>query len=398
MTAPSLNLSSPEFIANPYAAFEQLRRAGGPVFMPHRGATGGMWLVTRYDDVAFVLKDAQTSKNARRYAPEPGEPAVAPDMLGSDPPDHTRLRGLANRAFTPQRVRELEPRILQIADELIDRLAAEPQADCIAGFALPLPVLVIAELLGVPAEDRQTFGAWSAAFIAGVDAFGSAEAAKASDQALLSLQQYFVNLIARRRAEPGPDLLSALIAVRDSHDRLSEGELISMCILLLVAGYHTTVNLLGNGLLALLRHPDQLARLRANPALMPSAVEEMLRYESPVQRATFRIAIAPVEVAGQVIEPGQQISAVIAAANRDPEHFAEPERFDIGRSPNRHLSFGLGIHFCLGAPLARTEARLGLGRLLERLPNLRLAEPSAPPDWRANTMFRGLRSLPVETR
>jgi cytochrome P450 len=389
------DLSSPEFLANPYPFYRQLREAGAPFWLPHGGATGGMWLFTRYADVAVLLKEAHTTKDAARLArPEQLTP-FDHNMLGKDPPDHTRLRALANQAFTPARVRDLEPRIAQVVDNLLARVRLQGGMDFMFAFALPLPVIVIAELLGVPPEEQDTFHAWSNQMITSVDALRASQAdCDQSQAAAFSLARYFADLIQRRRAAPRDDLIGALITARDAQDRLTEDELLAMCMLLLIAGHETTVNLLGNGLLALLQHPGELARLRAHPELLPCAVEEMLLYDSPVQRATFRLTTASVELGGARLEAGQQVSAVLGAANRDPEQFPDPDVFDIARLPNRHLAFGLGLHFCLGAPLARAEARIGFGRLLEQLPELRLA--TSAPEWNANTFFRGLRALPVE--
>jgi pimeloyl-[acyl-carrier protein] synthase len=259
---------------------------------------------------------------------------------------------------------------------------------------LPLPVIVIAELLGVPPEDHHTFHAWSNQMVTGFDAVRrSEEHVKQTQEATLALGQYFADLIRRRRQQPRDDLISALTLARDAQDRLTEDELLAMCMLLLIAGHETTVNLLGNGLLTLLRHPTQLALLKNHPERLLSAVEEMLRFESPVQRATFRFTAETFEIGGRTLDKGQQVSAVLGAANRDPTQFPQPDTFDITRQPNRHLAFGLGIHFCLGAPLARTEARIGFARLLEQLPNLQLV--SQTPDWSTNTFFRGLSTLPV---
>jgi len=280
--------------------------------------------------------------------------------------------------------------------------------DFMADFALPLPVIVIAELLGVPPEDRETFRAWSNQIVTGIDAVrASQQNAQKQEEALMALAGYFTHLIQQRRERPREDLISAMIEARDAQDRLSEEELLGMCMLLLIAGHETTVNLLGNGLLTLLHYPDELALLTRAPLLpsksasagkrrpedMISAVEEMLRFESPVQRATFRVTTDAIEIGGKTLEKGQQVSAVIGAANRDPAQFPDSDRFDVTRHPNRHLAFGLGIHFCLGAPLARAEARIGFTRLLEKLPTLRLV--NEVPDWGPNTFFRGLRSLPL---
>jgi cytochrome P450 len=394
VTTSVIDLTSVEFRANPYPFFRQLREAGAPFWFPHGGPTGGMWMITRYTDVVTLLKEANTSKDSSRITPPEQRTAADFDMLSKDPPDHTRLRALASQAFTPNRIRALEGRITAIVDELLDRVQARGEMDFIADFALPLPVTVIAELLGVPHEDQDMFHAWSTELIRGMDALSqSAERRRQSEEAALALVGYFTDLIARRREQPRDDLISALIQARDAQDRLSEDELLATCRLLLVAGHETTVNLLGNGLLTLLRHPDQLALLKARPELLPSAIEEMLRFESPVQRATFRLTNEPVTLSNGTIETGQQVSAVIAAANRDPDQFPDPDTFDIARQPNRHVAFGLGIHFCLGAPLARAEARIGFARLLERLPNLQLAGDTA--DWLPDTFFRGLCTLPV---
>jgi cytochrome P450 len=304
------------------------------------------------------------------------------------------LRRLANQAFTPQRVKDLEPRIAQVSQELVERIRVRGEADFIADFALPLPVIVIAELLGVPAADHDRFGVWSNRVMASGDAVvGTEESLQQGMEAMVALAGYLAELIRQRRQQPREDLISALVTARDAGDRLSEEELLGTCVLLLIAGHETTVNLLGNGLLTLLRHPEQLALLKEHPESIPSAVEEMLRYESPIQRATPRFAAQPFELAGQRIEQGQQVSAVIGAANRDPAHFPDPDRFDITRNPNRHLSFGHGIHFCLGAPLARVEARIAFGQILESLPDIRLA--TEQPEWRPATWFRGLKRLPV---
>jgi pimeloyl-[acyl-carrier protein] synthase len=319
---------------------------------------------------------------------------ISRDLLGSDPPDHTRLRALVNLAFTPKRIRELKPRIAQIARNLLDQARPKDQMEFMAEFAVPLPIIVIAELLGVPPTDRREFRVWSNDLVRGIDAMGrNPDAAQKGQEAGLALANYFGKLFRQRRAQPQNDLMSALIAARDGQDTLSEEELIGMCQLLLIAGHETTVNLLGNGLLTLLRHPDQLTLLRRQPDLMESAIEEMLRFESPVQRGTTRFTIASLEIAGQTIAAGHQVSTVIGAANRDPAPFPDPDRFDITRQPNHHLAFGRGIHFCLGAPLARAEARIAFSQLLNDYLNLELATDTA--DWNGNTFLRGLNSLPI---
>jgi cytochrome P450 len=395
MPAPDIDLTSPEFLADPYPTYARLREERAPVYLEMAGPTGGMWLVTRYDDVAALLREANVSKEMSRLVPPPPPMPLDATMLFKDPPNHSRLRSLANQAFTPKRVKDLEPRIDQIANELIDRVQEKGEMELIADYAMPLPIIVIAEMLGVPAKDRDTFRRWSNDLITGTDMVrGTDERRRKQHEAIASLMGYFARLISDRRGYPRDDIISAMIEAHDEGGRMTEEELLGTCILLLVAGHETTVNLFGNGLLALLRHPDQRALLKEQPELLPSAIEEMLRYESPVQRGTFRVTIGPVELGGKTLGPGEQVSAVLGAANRDPDQFPDADRFDIARTPNRHLAFGLGIHFCLGSALARTEARIGFSRLFERLPDLRLANDS--PDWNQNTLIRGLHTLPLE--
>ncbi len=388
------DLASPAFLADPYPTYRRLI-AQTPVFwLSHSNAPGGMWCVARYDDVTCILHTAPIFKDTSRIAPPDSLTPLDRAMLQRDPPDHTRLRRLASHAFTPRRVQSLEPRIEQISLDLLARIRDRGAADFIADYARPLPIMVIAELLGVPFEDHDRFSVWSDQVMIGSDSvLGGEEAARTSQEAMASLVAYFTALIAQRRQQPRDDLISALIAARDAGDRLSEDELLGMCVLLLIAGHETTVNLIGNGLLTLLRHPEQLALLRRRPEHLTSAIEEMLRYESPVQRSTPRFAAETFEIAGQRIAQGQQISLMFGAANRDPAHFPDPDRFDITRHPNPHLGFGSGIHHCLGAPLARIEARIAFSHVLEHLPALRLATDQ--PEWKPVTWLRGLRSLPV---
>ncbi|MDW8215326.1 MAG: cytochrome P450 [Roseiflexaceae bacterium] len=388
------DLASPAFLADPYPTYRRLIEQTPVFWLPHSNAPGGMWCVARYDDVMFILHNAPVFKDTSRIAPPDSLTPLDRAMLQRDPPDHTRLRRLASHAFTPRRVQSLEPCIEQMSLDLIARIRERGAADFIADYARPLPIMVIAELLGVPFEDHDRFSAWSDQIMMGSDSvLGGEEAARRSQEAMASLVAYFTALIAQRRQQPRDDLISALIAARDAEDRLSEDELLGMCVLLLIAGHETTVNLIGNGLLTLLRHPDQLALLRQRPEYLTSAIEEMLRYESPVQRSTPRFAAETFEIAGQRIERGQQISLMFGAANRDPAHFLEPDRFDITRHPNPHLGFGSGIHYCLGAPLARIEARVAFSHILEHLPAIRLATDQ--PEWKPVTWLRGLRRLPV---
>jgi cytochrome P450 len=394
MVTNGIDFGGQEFLANPYPVYQELREANSPLWLPHGGPTGGMWLFTRYEDVVAILKESRISKELSRVVPPEQLSLLDLSMLNKDAPSHTRLRSLANQAFTPARVRDLESRIVQSVDDLIAKVLRRGEMDFIADFALPLPVITIAELLGVPPGDRDRFRAWSNQVVSGLDALRTNEETKAIQrEAMRTLAAYFADLIARRRYEPKEDLVSALIEARDARDTLSEDELLGMCILLLMAGHETTVNLLGNGLLTLLRHPDQLTLLTRHPEHVPFAVEEVLRFECPVQRSTFRVATDSLDVRGTTIAKGDQVSAVIGAANRDPRQFADPDRFDARRHPNRHLAFGLGAHFCIGANLARTEARIAFTRLLQRLPGIRLVTDTA--DWNPSTFFRGLKTLPV---
>ena len=390
---PHIDLSDPTFAHDPYPYYQRLREEA-PVYWLARGDAGeGMWLFTRYEDVAEVLKSSHLTKDPTKVFPEREDPMGVRDMLSTDPPDHTRLRGLVNRAFTQRRVKDLETRIAGIVDDLLNGVEGG-EMEFMTEFALPLPITVIAELLGVPISDRDQFQTWTTDLVRGIDAVGmNPERAQRAEAASLALIGYFAQLIEGRRAAPGEDLITALIAAHDTGDSLSDGELFGVCMLLLIAGYETTVNLLGNGLHNLLRHPDQFDLLKSDPGLLDSGIEEMLRYESPVQRATARWTLDATDFGGQTIEPMQQVSAVIGAANRDPRQFSHPERFDVTRSPNQHLGFGRGIHLCLGAPLARAEARIAFDRILTRYPTLELR--SDTPDWNGNTFIRGLNSLRV---
>ncbi len=316
-------------------------------------------------------------------------------MLDRDPPDHTRLRGLVNKAFTPRVVEMLRPRIQQIVDGLLDAADGAGAMDLIEDFAYPIPVIVICEMLGVPVEDRERFKKWGLDIARGLDAIWLPPDSEVTQRSMASrraLSDYFRALIAERRTAPRNDLLSALIAAEEAGDKLSEEELLATCILLLVAGHETTVNLIGNGTLALLRHPDQLRLLRENPGLIGSAVEELLRFDGPVQR-TARIPSEDVTIRGCTIAKGEMVMPFIGAADRDPAQFPDPDRLDIARGDNRHIAFGWGIHFCLGAPLARVEGQIAINTLVQRLPKLSLATDK--PEFRQSLTLRGLSALPV---
>jgi len=316
-------------------------------------------------------------------------------MLDRDPPDHTRLRSLVSKAFTPRVVEGLRPRIQQIVDGLVERALAKGGMDLIEEFAYPIPVIVICEMLGVPVADHERFKGWSLDIARGLDAImlpPDSVVGMRSGTSRRALAEYFRGLIAERRAAPREDLLSALIAAEEAGDTLSEDELLATCILLLVAGHETTVNLIGNGTYALLRHRDELRRLRENPGLIGTAVEELLRYDGPVQR-TARIPSEDVTIDGRKIRAGEMVMPFIGAADRDPAQFPDPDRLDIARADNRHIAFGWGIHFCLGAPLARVEGQIAINTLLQRLPKLALA--TEKPEHRQSLTLRGLTSLPV---
>jgi len=392
-----------EYFADPYSVHARLRaqHPATQVIMP--GGTPA-WLITGYAQARAALTDPRLVKVPGDWRPDPDSMSAALDlhMLNSDPPDHERLRKLVNKAFTARRVEQLRPRITAITDELLDDMSTRGEVDLLTAFAFPLPVTVICELLGVPVADRDQFRAWSATIVSETV---SPEVFQAHATAMIG---YFRDLLAARRREPADDLLSALISVRDEGDgltgkklignQLSENELLSMAWLLLVAGHETTVNLIAGGVLALLLHPGELARLRADPALLGGAVEELLRYVSPVNDATFRFTREAVDLAGVHIGPGQVVLVSLSGANRDPSRYAGPEGLDIGRDSTGHLAFGHGIHYCVGAPLARLEAEIAFGALLERFGSITLAVPADALRWRPSSLIHGLESLPVRLR
>jgi cytochrome P450 len=388
------------FRADPYALYRRLRERD-PI---HRSRAAFGWVLSRHADILEVLRDDRFSADDRNFERYPQLRAEAirngladpdeedtPVMLRSDPPDHTRLRGLVSKAFTSRAVEKLKPRIDAIADELLDELASRGEFDVIADFAVPLPVTVIAEMLGIPAEDRATFKRWSDILVGFLDPLASPgpEILRATADELF---EYVSRIADARRAKPTDDLLSALVLAEQEGDRLSEDELHGTVALLLAAGNETTTNLIGNGLLALLRHPDELSRLRADPELIDSAVEELLRYDSPVQ-FTARIALEDLDFHGRRFRKGQNAILALGAANRDPDVFADPERLDVGRRENPHISFSQGAHFCLGAQLARLEGQIAFAALLKRFPSLRLGDERLC--WRKLTFLRGLAELPV---
>jgi pimeloyl-[acyl-carrier protein] synthase len=396
MSDLSFNPMAPEFVADPYPTYHRLR-AEDPV---HQSPLG-FWVLTRYEDVVASLRDPRMIKEpiAAFVAARFGLPApplgMGLSMLDRDPPDHTRLRGLVSKAFTPRVIEQLRPHIQQIVDGLLDRVQGDREMDLIEQFAYPLPVIVICEMLGVPVADHERFKGWGLDIARGLDAIMLPPDSPVAERSVLArraLADYFRGLIAERRRAPRDDMLSGLIAAEEAGDKLSEDELLATCILLLVAGHETTVNLIGNGSLALLRHPAELRRLREDPGLIVTAVEELLRFDGPVQR-TARIPSEDVTIGGKTIGKGEMVMPFIGAADRDPAQFPDPDRLDIGRTENRHIAFGWGIHFCIGAPLARVEGQIAINTLLRRMPRLALA--TAEPQHRQSLTLRGLTSLPV---
>ena len=381
------------FRANPYPHYKPLLE-GPPrilnLFMP-------MALVARYADVVRVLRDHERFSSVPPRSPLLEERIKvfgdAPRVLFADPPVHTRLRRLVSQAFTPRRIRALEPLIEQMTDRLLDQAAARGEFEAMADLANPLPVMVIAAMLGVPPEHYESFKRWSDAVVEADNTLPGTKLPDSVTEAFGALRRYFAEVIEKRRQKPGDDLVSVLVTAREEKEALSEEELLAFVVLLLLAGNETTTNLIGNGMLALGRNPEQLARLRKQPELMPKAIEEMLRYDSPVQ-ATVRHPKEDVELAGVTIPAKTFVFVVLAAANRDPAQFKDPETFDITREPNDHVSFGEGIHFCLGAPLARLEGAIAIGRVLTRFPHLRLAEPLTL-SYKGSYFLRGVTALPM---
>lgn len=385
--------------ANPQAVYEQMR-VNDPIWRGTGPLSGNtFWFFTNYEDVVAILRDQRFIKQARslppairsRYIMEDADPlfeAINHHLLNLDAPDHTRLRSLVHRGFTPRSIQALIPRIEAIASELLDHMADKREGDLIEDFAFPLPITVIAEILGVHAERRNDFRQWTRALL-----FGASE-----EEARLSVMQFvqYINgLIDEREKEHKGDILSELVNAEEGGDKLDRMELLSMVFLLLVAGHETTVNLIGNGTLALLQYPGQMQRLQENPELIDSAVEEMLRYNGPVETPTWRFASETIEYKGHTIGQGDVVLPSLLAANRDPDVFDSPNTFDITRDPNPHVAFGMGIHYCLGAPLARLEGQIAIRALLARYPNLRLNTRVDHLQWNENLLLHGMKAMPV---
>ncbi|MFJ2807626.1 MULTISPECIES: cytochrome P450 [unclassified Kitasatospora] len=393
---------SAAFVAHPYDAYAELREHAPVTYFEPTG----QWLVSRHEDVSALLRDRRLGRTyTHRFShqefgrPEP-DPAHEPfhtlndfGLLDLEAPDHTRIRRLVSKAFTPRMVEGLRPTVQRLAGELVDGLLAAGGGDLIAAVAEPLPVAVIAEMLGVPEGDRHLLRPWSADITGMYELNPSEEAARKAVTASTEFSDYLRALIRERRTAPGTDLISALIQAQEGSDALSEQEMISTCVLLLNAGHEATVNTTGNGWWALFRNPGELARLRgATDALLPTAIEELMRWDTPLQLFE-RWVLEDIELRGVTIPRGSEVALLFGSANRDPERFTDPDRLDLGRTDNPHITFGAGIHFCLGAPLARLELAESYGALLRRAPGLRLARE---PEWNPGYVIRGLRELVVE--
>lgn len=384
---------SPRFVADPYPLYRQLRDRD-PI---HRSIFADQVVVSRYADIDRILRDHRNFGNDfSKVTSSEGSIAtrkkLTPSMLAQDPPDHTRLRALVNRAFTPRQVARMEDYIRVTAHTLLDKIGDAREFDLMKAFAVPLPTIVIARMIGVPERDLERFKVWSDDLARSLEPFLSPEEEEKVYRAARQFAEYFTAIIEQRRREPRDDLVSRLVEAEDAGDKLTAKETRVMLRLLLTAGNETTTNLIGNGVRALLRHPDQLALLRERPELIPSAVEELLRYDPPVQ-LDMRVALRDMELGGLAVKEGTMITLLIGSANHDPERFTEPEHLDITRSGQANISFGRGIHHCLGAPLARLEGRIALEVLLERFP--RLGFGTRPPKYRPSIVLRGLEHLDV---
>jgi cytochrome P450 len=386
------------FIQDPYPHYQRFLEADGPCWLPHpAGAdTPGIWLFSRHEDVLNLLRmpsDVLT-KQISRVRPKAPLTPLDLTLINLDPPEHTHLRNLCAHAFDLGAVEALEPRVENQVDALSRVLTDQGGGDFVTDFAIQLPVTIISEMMGIPPADRPTLQAWVARIVAGTDSIHKTMDIIADQQrAFADLLGYFEVLLAQRRRNSGADMLSKLLTATEQGPAISVDVLRNTCAFLLVTGYETTVAALGTGLLTLLKNPEKMVSLQQNPAGVPNAVEEMLRYETPLQRSTFRMVIKDVVMGHTTLHAGDQVGAIIGAANRDPRVFSEPDQFQIDRKPNRHLAFGTGIHACLGARLARSELRIAFGRLLSLCPSLNMAGPAV---WNNNTLIRSLSSLPIQ--
>jgi len=385
---------TPHYQADPYPFYEQIRTES-PVYQTTLPNGTEVYLVTRYADVMSGLKDLRLVKNINNARPDTQHSVATPQnttMLKADPPEHTRLRTLIHEAFKPKYINQMRSHVQKIADRLIDNVQEQGKLDLMDAFAFPLPVIVICELLGIPAEDDHLFREWSSAFVA-TGALNQDEPTFGPEMGQMA--QYFNKLIEQREKDPRDDFVSDLIHVEQNGDKLSRSELVSMLALLLVAGHETTANLIGTGMLELLKSPHQLEKLKADPSLIKGAVEELLRYVNPLQFVN-RYAAEDIEFDAVTIPKGSHVLLVLAAANHDSSYVHSPEELNVAHGDSHHMAFGLGIHFCLGAPLARLEGEIAFATLLRRLPDMRLAISPDDVYWRSTLTLRGLSALPIE--
>lgn len=400
-TLGDLNITAGAFKANPFPFYARLREEAPAFAVKVRGQRA--WLITRYDDALAVLKDDARFVKERQHAmsteqlkKSPRMPpmfrALERNLLGLDGADHDRLKGLVHQAFTPRMIGQMQAHTQLVADAALDAADQRGQLDLIADFALPVPLTIIGQILGVPEEDNPKFNRWTKAF---VSAGGGSGNPLVLIPNIMAFMVYLRRLIKTRRKQPEDDLISALVRAQEGRDQLSDDEVLAMIFLLLSAGHETTVNLIGSGMLALLEHPTEAAKLRGNPSLIKSAVEELVRYVVPAETATERYAAQDTTFGGVTVPKGELVLAVLGSANRDPAQFENPDVLDISRANNKHLSFGQGMHYCLGAPLSRMEAQIAINTLLRRAPKVRLSVPAQDLRWRSSLVVRGLETLPV---
>ncbi|MBA3873062.1 MAG: cytochrome P450 [Anaerolineae bacterium] len=391
--APSMQsmFSDPAIAANPFPLFEQLRSMGDMMQIPAPLGEGTAWLITRLEDAVQIMKD-------KRYTVEMKEPPLGMSGLFGkgnlplvDGSCHTRLRGLVSKAFTPRFIENLRPRVQQIADELLDRVEAKGEMDLVADYAYPLPINVISDMLGVPHEDQEKIQQWSNVIAQSASIFAKRDETNEAQ----AFSDYVVRLIAEKRQHPGNDLISQLVAMEQAGDHLDQEELLTMISLLIFAGHETTSNLISIGTLMLLDYPDQLERLKSDLSLVPNTVEELLRFNGPVTMPAPRYATEDLQFGGKEVHQGEMMIIILAAANRDEREYTDPNEFDIARDLNRHMAFGQGVHYCLGAPLARLEGEIAFATLLKRFPNIHFGEPRESIMWRENVQLRGLQHLQV---
>lgn len=398
----TFDATSPQFRHDPYPTYANLRKSE-PITLLEQSTMGlgRAFLVTRYDDVVTILKDARFSSDMRKVGDNSRSKWWMPkamttfqnSMILVDDPDHRRLRDLVHKAFTPRMLQDMTTVIENVTEELLEAMAKKGTVDLIEDFALPIPLTVISDMMGVPHKDRHKFHKWMGTFLEIQGGSKLQMLGKMSN--VLQLYRFFKGLIKLRRKNPQDDLVTALVQAEQDGDRLNEDEMVAMIFILLLAGHETTVNLIGNGTLALLENPDQLQKLREHPEMIDSAVEELLRFTNPVEQIAPRYNLEEVELSGRKIPKGSRILLGIASANRDETVFPNADQLDIARTPNKHLAFGLGIHYCLGAPLARMEGKIALQRLVERFPNMQLAVKPDQVQWRTSMAVRGLKTLPI---